>query len=390
MCGNIGRYGWTPVIVTERLPHVSFSTSVCRMVQLPYIRSRGVLSQVEWGVKTLLDILFGYKERWFVRRVVRSVDIREFDLIFCSTCMTFPLGAARRLSRRYGVPLVADLRDIIEQYGTTGYMAHRLPRMFGLGEYIAGLYERMNIRRRDRVLRTASAVISVSPWHRDFLKSVNGNSHLIYNGYDEKTYIPQDTVSGKFEIVYTGRIIDIEFRDPTMLFEALAQLVRDGAISEDDLQVSWYIEDKMHGRIERMSAEAGMAGCTRVNSFVSRDRMPGILHRASVVLLLTGETKDKGPHGIMTTKFFEALGVEKPILCVRSDGECLASVMHATNAGMAATSVDDVKRFLTEKYAEWKRAGFTRQNVVPEEKAKFSRLYQARQFAEVFDRCAAT
>ena len=143
MCGNIGRYGWTPVIVTERLPHVSFSTSVCRMVQLPYIRSRGVLSQVEWGVKTLLDILFGYKERWFVRRVVRSVDIREFDLIFCSTCMTFPLGAARRLSRRYGVPLVADLRDIIEQYGTTGYMAHRLPRMFGLGEYIAGLYERM-------------------------------------------------------------------------------------------------------------------------------------------------------------------------------------------------------------------------------------------------------
>ena len=61
--------------------------------------------------------------------------------------------------------------------------------------------------------------------------------------------------------------------------------------------------------------------------------------------------------------------------------------MRETNAGMAATCVDDVRRFILEKYEEWKRAGFTRQHVVPEEKTKFTRQYQARQFVEVFDGC---
>ena len=100
LCGNIGRYGWEAVIVTERLPYVDYSTSVCRMVQVPYIKSHGWLSRVEWVAKKVADILFGSKERWFVRQVEKCVKVSSFDLIFCSTCMTFPLGAAGRLSRR--------------------------------------------------------------------------------------------------------------------------------------------------------------------------------------------------------------------------------------------------------------------------------------------------
>ncbi|MBO8440443.1 MAG: glycosyltransferase [bacterium] len=389
LCGNIGRYGWEAVIVTERLPYVDYSTSVCRMVQVPYIKSHGWLSRVEWVAKKVADILFGSKERWFVRQVEKCVKVSSFDLIFCSTCMTFPLGAAGRLSRRYGLPLVADLRDIIEQYGTTGYMAHSLPRMLGLGEAIAHLYERINIRSRDKVLHCADALISVSPWHRDFLKRVNQNTWLIYNGYDEELFVPRDVVSERFEIVYTGRITDIGFRNPTMLLEALHSLIEDEAIDPSELRIGWYIEEKMYDEIARMSSTYGLGGCTDINGFISRDGVPDLLRRASVVLLLAGETKENGPRGIMTTKFFEALGVEKPILCVRNDGGCLAAVIRETNAGMAATCVDDVRRFILEKYEEWKRAGFTRQHVVPEAKAKFTRQYQARQFVEVFDGCMA-
>ena len=85
------------------------------------------------------------------------------------------------------------------------------------------------------------------------------------------------------------------------------------------------INEKMYDEIARMSSTYGLGGCTDINGFISRDGVPDLLHRASVVLLLAGETKENGPHGIMTTKFFEALGVEKPILCVRNDGGCLAA-----------------------------------------------------------------
>ena len=86
----------------------------------------------------------------------------------------------------------------------------------------------------------------------------------------------------------------------------------------------------------------------------------------------------------MTTKFFEALGVEKPVLCVPSDEECLAQVIKETNAGLAATSTEQIKTFILEKYAEWKQNGYTRQKVNKEIKQQFTRQYQAKQFEQIF------
>ena len=86
----------------------------------------------------------------------------------------------------------------------------------------------------------------------------------------------------------------------------------------------------------------------------------------------------------MTTKFFEALGTEKPVLCVPSDKECLAEVIQETNAGLAASSVQEIQAFILDKYAEWKAKGFTRQPVNAELKQLFTRQYQAQQFENIF------
>ena len=48
----------------------------------------------------------------------------------------------------------------------------------------------------------------------------------------------------------------------------------------------------------------------------------------------------------MTTKFFESLAVEKPILCVQSDEAYLAEAIKETHSGLAATRVDEVYDFL--------------------------------------------
>jgi hypothetical protein len=85
----------------------------------------------------------------------------------------------------------------------------------------------------------------------------------------------------------------------------------------------------------------------------------------------------------MGTKFFEALGVEKPVLCVRSDEECLAQVIQETNAGLAGTNAEEVADFILEKYQEWKNKGFTRQAVDQAQKRLFTRQYQAQQFEQI-------
>jgi len=67
----------------------------------------------------------------------------------------------------------------------------------------------------------------------------------------------------------------------------------------------------------------------------------------------------------------------------------LAEVIKQTNAGLAATTVEQVKQFILEKQAEWQKNGFTRQNVNLAEKAKFSRQTQAKQFVQIFEKLTA-
>jgi hypothetical protein len=57
----------------------------------------------------------------------------------------------------------------------------------------------------------------------------------------------------------------------------------------------------------------------------------------------------------------------------------LAQVIKETNAGLAATNVEQVKEFILDKYAEWKANGFTRQTVNQEAKKRFTRQYQSEQ-----------
>ena len=80
----------------------------------------------------------------------------------------------------------------------------------------------------------------------------------------------------------------------------------------------------------------------------------------------------------MTTKFYEALGCEKPVLCTPSDKGILADTIQFTNAGLASSDMKEIKAFILDKYAEWKHQGFTRQAV--SNKDQFNRYIQAQEF----------
>jgi hypothetical protein len=122
---------------------------------------------------------------------------------------------------------------------------------------------------------------------------------------------------------------------------------------------------------------------SEIHDLVPVSEVPNLLNKSSIILVLTNKSDETGPKGIMTTKFFEAVGVEKPVLCVKSDEGCLAQVINDTNAGLSAKTEEEVIEFITEKYKEWQKNGFTRQNV--RNKDYFCRENQANQFIEIFN-----
>jgi glycosyltransferase involved in cell wall biosynthesis len=336
----------------------------------------------------LADKLCYGKDKALYRYAVEKLDMQSYDLIFCSSYYYFPLLAAKKLAKRYHLPLVVDLRDIAEQWGKESYFTRRLTPWKGLDYCIGKLYERKQLRMRNRVLKYAQAVTSVSPWHRQLLAQYNSNAQLIFNGYDEHVFVPKDVKSEVFQITYLGKLYSTKLRDPRLLFTALQELLAEGQIAEKELRVLFHVDGKGKEQLNELVKEYQISSVVDIQGYIPRTEIVNVMHQSSILLVLTTRSTEDGTHGIMGTKFFENMGVEKPILCVRSDEECLAQVISETQAGLAATEVEQVKTFVMEKYQEWKKNGFTRQTA--KNKELFTRQRQAEQFVEMFEAVTMT
>lgn len=377
LLSNLQKKDWQWIVVSERMPNTDFEFSNCRHLQFPYYSDKpGLRNKLRW----LADKLFGLKEWMFYRFITNHVHPEEVDCIFCSSFHTFPLPTASRLARRWHLPFIADLRDIAEQWGETPYMQHPIHTPFGkLNRCLTTRYTALSIRQRNMALKQACSITTVSPWHKQVLEETFHSVHLIYNGYDEQTFRPKDVKSDTFNITYTGKIYDFNLRDPHLLFQALGELKKDGLLP-DKLRLSFYCERDIQEQLLALAEQYDITRILHIHDFVSNDEIIHILHRTSISVILTNQATPHGSHGIMTTKFFEALGVEKPVLCVRSDEECLAQVIRETNAGVAATTAEEVRTFILDKYHEWQKNGFTHQPVIQEQKQRFTRRHQALQF----------
>lgn len=330
----------------------------------------------EWGMLAFRNLFFHYKDRRFIREIQKDTSFSNYDLVLCSTYRTFPLRAAERLARHFHVPLVVDLRDIVEQYPDKSYLAHRLP--------FASFLTRHLLKERNSVLEKAAAVVSVSAWHRDYLKRFNPNTHLIYNGYDPELFFPAHRPDTCFRIIFTGRMLTSKIRNPDWVFEAVARLKTNGRISAADFRLCWYVEPEGKGPLLEMARNCGIEDLCEYHDFIPADEVPALLNSGSILLQTANKADENGPKGIMTTKFFEALAIGKPLLLVRSDESFLSALIHRYRCGLAATDVKSVETFIENQYNKWKQTGNTQIAVHPEISGLFSREEQAKQFLQLF------
>ena len=365
--------GWHCEIVTEMNDDIPFLSNACKIHQMPTYRN------------LVADKLLGWKEKKLARYCIDHVDVSSFDLILCASYYYFPLQAAYRLAKRFNRPLVVDLRDIAEQWGSLDYYTRSLTGIDWIDNIAKRLYTRINMRQRNRVLRYAKAVTTVSVWHRDMLSAYNANTRLIYNGYDQHIFSPLAVKSTTFDISFIGKYYAHYQHCPQFLMEAVRQLVAEGKVSKKDVRIKFYTNKLGQKSFAQLATTYGVAKLVSVYDYIPRDQVVATMHKSSILMVMTLSHHKYNTHGMMGTKFYEILGIEKPCLCLNSDEECLAQAISDTHAGLAATNVEEVKAFVLEKYQEWKANGFTHQEVVNKE--QFTRQRQTEQFEELFVEC---
>jgi glycosyltransferase involved in cell wall biosynthesis len=383
--------GWQPVVVTEQIndTHFSFLTGYAGVTYINYYKATGTIARrLEWIIIHLLDFFFDYKDRKMVKVASRLLKSDDFAGIVGATYRTFPLPAARIVAKRFNLPFVVDTRDIIEQYVGDYYIAHSFKTFPALNKLIVKAFRRKLLKGRNRALREADYITTVSPWHVEMMKRYNPQVELIYNGYDPELFYPEQIVTPVFRMTFTGRLVSLETRDPQPLFEAIARLAKEGPISPETFRVQWYTDDASWEMLQPLVKEYAIEAYMDFCGYVAGDAIPGILNRSSVLLQLANKAGGSGPKGIMSTKLFESLAVEKPMLCVRSDESYLEETIRLAHAGASARTAQEVCDFILSCYNEWKEKGYTSVQVNREVVEAFSRTKQAEQFMRIFDKLA--
>jgi len=372
-CDFLAKNGYNLTLITENFPQQDFFQQKFSIYSIDYYRLKnGIAAKVEWFVKVVLNLIYDDKGRFFYRKSQKFIENQDFDLVFCScTFHSFPLTTAAKIAKKLNLPFFVDLRDIVEQTPAEndGIFIHKLP--FFLGKFITKIYKKNHINRRNKVIKNATSITSVSNWHVQFLKKINQNTSLIYNGFNENLFVPNAQKNDKFFISYFGTVYSEKMSNPKYFCEAINNIRN--KISAKNFQVRWFVDENSKKNVRKFTQQFDIEEFVSYENFVFNDELLLEMNNSAILLILCNAANTQNFFGVMTTKFFEYVGVNRPILCTPNNNDELAETINAIGCGLVSSDVVEIENFILEKYAEWQETGFTKGTVSSENRIKFSR-----------------
>lgn len=294
-----------------------------------------------------------------VKRGLELMKAQQFDVIYVSAPPFSVLRVGAKLSALTGVPWVADFRDLWSDNHAYDHPKWRL---------------RFDRHWEASLLKTASALITVSPPLAVKLERHNLPTWIIRNGYDPDDFqnLPPVEVrmnNDELLIIYTGNIYpdhhDVDtFCKGLSMFAATGRRARVRVVGRN---VAILIDS---------ARRHGVSSLIDVSLTVPRIQALALQKAADVLLMFLWAGED----GIYTTKFFEYVGAEGSILAIGASNSDLGQWIQSANLGKTAATASQVADELISRY-EQKRSGEVRE-VVSGSRYEFTR---DRQFSALLD-----
>ena len=276
---------------------------------------------------------------------------------------------AKELKNKNKIPWIADLPDPWSQNHYYSY--GRLRKLFD---------KRLEL----KTLLFADILTTVTlPWAEDLRTLHKRKSvYAITHGFDpaEMNTPPQD-LTAKFTITYTGRIYTGK-QDPSKLFAALRDLISDGVMDPNDVEVRFYGHE-VKGLASDIR-EYGLSAIAKYYGMLPQEISFEKQRESQLLLLLNWE--DRQEKGVCPLKIYEYLVTQRPILATGGFGnDVVERLLDETKAGMYCKTVEEIKSVLSELYSEYKLNGKISYNGDRKKIDKYSHREMAKKFAKILD-----
>jgi glycosyltransferase involved in cell wall biosynthesis len=372
-------FGWDATVVSTRsraygardpslLEEVPASTRVVRTAALPLARYVGYALHRLRLMRLRAFVLWpdgglGWMPFAFVA-AIRAARRDRPDVLFSTSS---PYGShlvALLVARLTGVPWVADFRD--------EWAAN--PHLVGQPRLLAVLSERAE---RAIAERATGIVVAADYFTIAGAKASDLRRVEIVNGVDEEDLA--DASEGpppqRFVLAHVGSLYDL--RDPTPALRALANLVAQGRIPPEKLEV------RLVGNvwIPGFAPPAGVS--VTVTGYVDHARAVAEMASATALLLYVPHG-DRAPSG----KLFEYLGSGRPVLCLASEENLARRRVDEWQAGAVADPHDEdgIEGAFLRLWRRWQEDGLPDQEEVRRRVFEgYSRRANAARLAEVLE-----
>lgn len=274
---------------------------------------------------------------WAAVKAARAqVEQHDFDVILSSSPVPTVHFVAANLNRQFGLPWVADLRDLWSQNHDYSFPEAR-----------RWLDRRLEL----RTLRSADLLTTISRPLKEKLVSLHGNRvAIVRNGYQPMAHaLATVQLPTRFTISYTGTIYTGK-QDPGRLLVALHNLLKNGRIVAEKIAVNFY--GRHDSMLQQLVGELGLQDVVSQRGLIPRGEIR--LRQKESHLLLLLQWEDRSEEGIFPLKLFEYLDSGRPVLATGgyASGE-IADILDETRAGIVATTPDQVEQALLQAYDDF-------------------------------------
>lgn len=234
------------------------------------------------------------------------------------------------LKRKLGIKWVADFRDPWTQID---FYEQLLP-----GEKADQKHKRLE----KMCLEEADRVVTVSNACAEGLELIGKRKvDVITNGYEFPEFDPTKvTLDDKFTISHFGSMPFA--RNPLALWKALEIIVSENETFKNNLRIR--LIGTVDHKVIRSAEEHGLSSFIEIIPPVSHSESIAMQRSTQLLLLVANNTGNV--KGILTGKFFEYLGAQRPIVAIGLHGSDLESAINSTKAGCFVDFEDSVN--LTE------------------------------------------
>lgn len=286
--------------------------------------------------------LFAYPDGmkyWKEPAFKKSCEIIEKENIEAIISSSFPMTShliAHDLKEKYAIPWIADLRDL---WNLNPYVNHTSIRSH---------FEK-NL--EDKTFENVDVLTTTTPLAKKTLQSLHPTKRIvsIFSGYDPDEYrnVTQTKSTDRLTLMYAGSLYAGK-RDPSLLFEAVSELINENRIMKDRIAIDFYGDS---ANLKELSEKYGLTSTVGIHGKISHEEV--LQNQANSDVLLLISWMDENEKMFIPGKVYECMASKKPVLSIGYPEGSLKELIEKTDIGYHVSSVGETKKAIYDYYQKY-------------------------------------